>query len=110
MAISDNVRDIAETIDDEVHTNEPDADGIRSPTAKRLHGLAMAAILGGSEDWVAYMNEFAKTPTEMARLVPTDGSISPKQRAARAYLVANGMCTDETTPHTQMHVDKDLDI
>jgi hypothetical protein len=56
------------------------------------------------------MNEFAKTPVEMARLVPTDGSISPKQRSARAYLVANGMCTDETTPHTQMHVDKDLDI
>jgi hypothetical protein len=109
MAISDNVREITDRIDHEVNNNPPGPDGIRSDTARKVHGLAMNAILGGMEDRVKYMMLYAKTIDELARLIPTDGSNSDEQRAARAYLVANGMCTDDTTPHTQMGVGKVLD-
>jgi len=111
MAISDNVREITEKIDNEANDlNTPlGPDGIRSDTARKVHGLAMNAILGGMEDRVRYMMLYAKTIDELARLIPTDGSNSDEQRSARAYLVANGMCTDETTPHTDMGVGKALD-
>jgi len=110
MAISDNVREMAEKIDDEVNTHPPDANNLRSPTAREIHALATNAILGGMQDWVAYMTKFAKTPEELARLIPTDGTTDDHYRSARAYLVANGMCTDETTPHMQMRVGNDLDL
>jgi hypothetical protein len=110
MAISDNVREVSEKIDDEVNANPPDANGLRSTTAKEIHTLATNAILGGMQEWVAYMSKFAKTPEELARLIPIDGSTDDKHRSARAYLVANGMCTDETTPHMQMRVTNELDL
>ena len=71
----------------------------------------MNAILGGPADWANYMKFFAKTDAELARLIPTDGgNDTDVQRSARAYLVANGMCTDDTTTRTQMGVAKALDV
>ena len=108
MAISDKIQEMAEKVKDE-SVNGP------SQTAKTLHGLATKAILGGIDDWVNYMKLFAdpNNPAELARLVPTADDPDDKRaerQTARAYLVANGMCTDETTGTLQMRVTKDLDI
>jgi len=106
MAISDNIQVIAERVADEVQNNPP------SQTAKDLHDLATKAILGGIEDWVNYVKLFAdpNIPAELARLIPTDGTTDDKHQAARAYLAANGMCTDLTTPNLMMRVTVDLDL
>ena len=103
MAISDKIQAMAEAVVDE---------GAPSKTAQELHGLATKAILGGATDWVNYMSLFADpaNPLELARLIPTDGTTDDKRQTARAYLVANGMCTDATTPNLQMRVNKDLDL
>lgn len=108
MAISDKIQEIAEKVTDEVNGNP----GGQSPTAQNLHQLATKAILGGATDWVKYMSLFAdpNNPLELARLVPTDGTTDDKRQTARAYLVANGMCTEATTGNLQMRVNKDLDL
>ena len=65
--------------------------------SQRVKQGAISAILGGAADWVAYMNIFAKTPEELARLIPIDGTEDdPEKREARAYLVANAVCTPGT--------------
>lgn len=59
---------------------------------------AISAILGGKEERVAYMKIFAKTPAQLARLIPSDGTENdPEKRIARAYLVANAVCAPGTT-------------
>ena len=108
MAISENIQVITERISDEIN-NSPDG---HSDTAWTVHGLAMNAILGGIEDWVNYMKMFANSPAELARLIPTEIDPEDKveeRRSARAYLAANGMCTEATTPNMQMRVTTDLD-
>lgn len=68
------------------------------PKNKQLKDLAIAAILGEKEDFIAYMKLFAKTPDELARLIPTDGTDNDeKKREARAYLVSNAICAPGTT-------------
>jgi hypothetical protein len=108
MAISDKIQEIAEKVTDEVNANP----GGKSPTAQNLHQLATKAILGGIENWVNYMSLFADpaNPLELARLIPTDGTTDDVRQTARAYLVANGMCTEATTGNLQMRVNKDLDL
>ncbi|HJZ80570.1 MAG TPA: hypothetical protein VKD91_09495 [Pyrinomonadaceae bacterium] len=108
MAISERIQRIAETIADEVR-NSP---GNPSPTAQNLHQLATKAILGGIEDWVNYMKLFAdpNNPAELARLIPTDGTTDEARQTARAYLAANGMCTEQTTENLQMRVTNNLDL
>jgi hypothetical protein len=65
--------------------------------SQQVKQRAIAAIMGGAADWVAYMNLFAKTPAELARLIPSDGTQDdPEKREARAYLVANAICTPGT--------------
>ena len=109
MAISDKIQELAERVTNEANTNPP------SQTAQTLHELATKAIIGGIEDWVAYMKLFADpaNPAELARLIPTADDPDDKRaerQTARAYLVANGMCTDETTGTLQMSVTKKLDL
>ena len=109
MAISDKIQQIAERITDEVNGNP----GGESPTAQNLHQLATKAILGGNgtDDWVNYMKMFAAANSaELARLIPTDGTTDVTRQTARAYLVANGMCTEATTGNLQMRVTKDLNL
>ena len=72
-------------------------EGPASETSIRLRRKALDAILGGSIEWVAYMQEFAKSPEELARLIPTDGSHKDQaMNDARAYLVAKSPCGTDT--------------
>lgn len=106
MAISDNIKAKAKAVQDEA-----DATGV-SKTAQELHDKAMKAIVGGVADWVAYMQLFADPadPAQLARLIPTDGTTDDVRQTARAYLVRNGMCTEDTTHMTLDHVEDKLDI
>lgn len=75
-------------------------EGAGSPTAARLRRKALVAIrkgANGSAEWKDYMQEFATTPAELARLLPTDGSESDAgMNDARAYLVAKAPCGTDT--------------
>jgi len=109
MSIRDNIQEVSERVADEKLNNPP------SQTALLLHKLATNAILGGTEDWVNYMKMFAKTPDELARLIPTypdpdDEAERETLRSARAYLAANGMCTEMTTEHTDLRVTDTLNV
>jgi hypothetical protein len=67
------------------------------PKAKELKELAISAVLGDRASFIAYMKLFAKTPDELARLLPTDGTENhPQKREARAYLVSNAICAPGT--------------
>ena len=109
MSISAKIQLMAETVRDE---RDGSATGI-SPTARNLHRLATNAILGGIEDWVNYMKLFADNSDELARLIPyqdDDPAHQEERRTARAYLVANGMCTEATTGNLLMQVTQKLDV
>jgi hypothetical protein len=106
MAISDNIKARAQAVIDERQTGP-------SQTARELHDKAVKAITGGPADWVAYMKMYAGDPIDpdqLARLIPTDGTDDAVRQEARAYLVRNGMCLDDTTHMTIDHVDDKLDI
>ena len=105
MAISTNIKDVADKIKQEIKENN----GV-SPTAQQVSKAATKAILGGTDDWVAYMKMFAKSPEELARLIPTDGSTDDDSQTARAYLAANGMCTETTTGNLPNNVNDVLDL
>lgn len=65
--------------------------------SKNFKEAAISAVLGGVDDYAAYMRRFAQTPGQIARLIPTDGShTNPDNREARAYLVSNGVCAPAT--------------
>lgn len=65
--------------------------------SKNFKEAAISAVLGGVEDWIAYMSKFSQTPGQIARLIPTDGTHNDQdKREARAYLVANGVCAPGT--------------
>ena len=86
--IEGNILEVKQTIINE---------GAGSQTAARLRRKALDAINGGSVHWVLYMEEFAKTPDELARLIPTDGSHTDQgMNDARAYLVAKSPCGTDT--------------
>lgn len=110
MSISAKIQAIAEAVATE--RDNPNNGGI-SQTAQTLHGLATNAILGGSEDWVSYMEFISADPAELARLIPSepdDTAHREERRTARAYLVANGMCTEATTGNLLMQVTQKLDV
>lgn len=71
-----------------------------------LRNQAIAAIYSGmlspdgtlSPEWKAYMEQFANTPAELARLTSRDGDgCHPYIPLARAYMVANAVCLPGTT-------------
>lgn len=85
-------------------------EGPGSQTAIRLRRKALDAILGGSKEWVTYMQEFATTPEELARLVPTDGSHTDDgMNDARAYLVAKAPCGTDTVNSFEKTITEVLD-
>ena len=93
MSISQNIQDKADAIHAErqaIPANQP------HPIADEVRTKATKAIIGSKADWVAYMQLFAKTAEELARLIPTDGSTDDARNQARAYLAANGMCAPGT--------------
>lgn len=85
-------------------------EGAGSPTAARLRRKALNAILGGSNEWVTYMREFATTPEELARLIPTDESHADDgMNDARAYLVAKAPCGTDTVTTFEQTITEVLD-
>lgn len=65
--------------------------------SKNVKEAAIAAILGGAAEWVTYMNLFATTPAELARLIPgVEPDDNSDRLEARAYLVANAVCAPAT--------------
>ena len=107
MSIKTNIEAIAEKIKNEVQTG-----GGVSQTARDVGLAARKAILGGTDDWVAYMRMFASpaNPAELARLIPTDGTTDDAHQTARAYLAANGMCTETTTGNLLNNVTDKLNL
>jgi hypothetical protein len=91
MSITENIESVQNEILTEVQTDFPEGGG---PRGTEVHQKAVKAIVGGAADWVEYMKLFADPakPEQLARLIPTDGTVSDKHQEARAYLVRNGVC------------------
>ena len=52
----------------------------------------------GSAAWETYMSRFSQSPSQLARLLPTDDTKNVYEMdLARTYLVGNGTCGAETT-------------
>jgi hypothetical protein len=90
----------------------------QDPTGKKgdiIRNQAIAAIYSGlgSQEWHTYMENFATTPAELARLTTRDGdACHPYIPLARAYLVANSVClpgsTDNLLQGIEGFIDKTL--
>ena len=86
------------------------AEGPGSPTAKALKRKSLDAISGGAREWAIYMSEFAKTPEELARLIPTDNSKdNDDMNQARPYLVAKAACGTDTVTTFENGITEVLD-
>ena len=108
MSISSNIQEKIDAIHQERETtpaNDP------HPIADELKTKATNAILGGASNYLKYMQLFAKTEEELARLIPTDGTEDdPLKKEARAYLVANGVCAPGTGDKLMNVVTNRLDV
>jgi len=106
MSIRDNITDKIKAIHD-----EREEVGFGGPIAEEVRTKAMKAILGGAEEWKEYVQLYAKTDAELARLIPTDGTHNDeKKNIARAYLAANGMCAPGTGDHLLDNVTGQLNL
>jgi hypothetical protein len=112
MAISDNINDIAKAIHDEWQKFNnnliPD-----TPIATDVRTKSAAAIRSGqgSTEWVEYMRIFSKGNSQVLdRLVPNPADPDPVRQDARAYLVANGMCSMGTTDQIANGVENKLNL
>lgn len=79
-----------------------------SAAVQKNREKAVAAIGSGigSAEWTAYMQQFANTPQQLARLTATDGTAqNPELKLARAYLVANAVCGPGTLTNLDLTVD-----
>jgi hypothetical protein len=114
--ISDNINDKAEAIFNE--TLDFQAKLIKTtPIATELREKATAAIVAGqfkdnepTADWITYMQLFAKTEQELDQLIPRNGTLDEVRQKARAYLVANGMCSHGTGTNIANGVANNLDL
>ena len=89
MSIRKNIEDIMGTI------RAGDTD-----LADAIQQEAVLAIKAGegSKEWENYMNRFAQTPDELARLLPTDSTAGLfEMDLARTTLIGNGTCGATTT-------------
>ena len=89
MSIRTNIEGVMEDIE---NGNTALGDEVRAKS--------IAAILAGTgtSEWSDYMGLFSTSPTELARLLPTDGTDTEEDmRQARTYLVGNGTCGADTT-------------
>jgi hypothetical protein len=108
MAISDNIDAKMAAIEEERLANEADPT-LPTPISKEVAAKAIKAILGGTQDWIAYVSLFKATDAELARLVPTDGTTDDDRQEARAYLARNGVCGMGTGRHLKDNVTVRLD-
>jgi hypothetical protein len=90
--ISDNINAKAEAIFQEALRFEA-GEIIETPIATEVRTKSTLAIIQGQPNaaWRDYMQLFATSGAELDRLVVNDGNADRQQ--ARAYLVANGMCS-----------------
>lgn len=108
MNILANVLEVKATIIKEMKDSP---NGKTSETADRLSRKGLDAILRKEGAWETYMQEFAKTPEELARLIPTDGTENKEgMNDARAYLISNGPCTPDTVSNLELNVTSKLDV
>jgi hypothetical protein len=79
------------------------------PVATQKNRERAVAAIGsgiGSAEWKEYMQQFADTPQQLARLTATDGTAqNPSLKLARAYLVANAVCGPGTLTNLDLTVD-----
>lgn len=93
MTIQANIKEVTEKLQTDIEVNGAEGGDF----SREVVTKAVNAILGEKEDYIKYMELFAKTPDELARLIPTDGSDNdPVKRKARAYLVSNAVCAPAT--------------
>ena len=84
------------------------------PRADRMSRMAFGAILNGpaSDDWRNYMVEIVgnDSPKQLARLTLTEDKTKadPEVRRSSAYIVANGICTPDTTTRTRLGVNAEV--
>lgn len=110
MAISNNIDAKINAIRQErIAFEESDEPKPGTPIGNEVEQKATSAILGGTQDWIAYVSLFATNDAELARLIPTDGTLDATRRKARAYLAANGMCGMTTGDNLKNGVTTDLD-
>ena len=92
--------------------SDANAQNPNSPKAKLMSGLATAAILHGptSADWQNYMLQVVdnNSPKQLARLTLKEAKTQndPEMQRSAAYIIANGMCTPDTTTQTGLGVNK----
>ncbi len=76
--------------------------------ADKNRGKAVAAVHAGirSTEWTTYMEQYADTPAQLARLTGEDGTAYNENiKLARAYLVANAVCGAGTLTELDRTVD-----
>lgn len=108
MPISDNIDAKVAVIIQEQDAWDLDPN-TPTPVSDEVKNKALNAILGGTQDWIAFVSLFKTTEKELARLIPTDGSTDPARQEARAYLAANSMCAMGTTRRLKDNVTTKLD-
>ena len=77
-----------------------------------LKALAVEAITGGfgSKGWIAYMQEFAKTPAQLRRLTTRETDCNDYTEPARAYLIGHGVCLPITQNDLLQGIEGFLDV
>ena len=80
------------------------------PRSERMAALAIGAVLKGptSDEWKKYMIEIVgnDSPKQLARLTLTEARTKDDAavRKSAAYMVANAICTPDTTARTRLGV------
>ena len=78
--------------------------------AIQIESLAALAAGEDSPQWQTYMQRFAQTEDQLARLLATDGTKdNPEMNAARTALVQNGECGGQTIDDLDKNVGDILD-
>ncbi|HKX29475.1 MAG TPA: hypothetical protein VJ302_17425 [Blastocatellia bacterium] len=99
------IQQMIEAKRDELLKNPELGHAFREKAIKAIHaGIGTAA-------WNEYMAQFASTPAQLARLQSTDtDGDDPYIPRARAYLVANAVCTPGTISNLPFGIDDKLDV
>lgn len=112
--ISDNINAKAKAIHDEAvafEAGEITETPIATDVRLKSNGAIIEGQPGGTQTasaWKTYMQLFATSEQELTRLVVNDGNADRQQ--ARAYLVANGMCSMGTGSRLANGVGNRLDL
>ena len=100
------IREKIEEVRQQVKANNPKG------TGARIKNLAVKAIYAGfgQPDWVKFMEEFATTKQQLARLTTRDTDCHDYNEPARAYLVGNATCLPGTDGNLLQGISEFLDV